>query len=77
MPRRSIIGIAAASSSLAAARIVWVCCGRLRHRVRPSGSREVAEAQPQRDRAADPPGCAQPAGEPVDEADEDDVERLP
>ena len=50
---------------------------RLRQSVRSSRSREVAEAQPKRDRAAGPPGCPQPAGEPVDESDEDGVEGDP
>ena len=47
---------------------------RLVERVRPRRAREVVEAQPQDDRAPDPPRRPQPARDPVDEPDQRRVE---
>ena len=69
-PARSISACAAASSARAVARIVERLRGRARQRVRARRPREVAEAQPQDDRAPDPPGRPHPPGDAVDERDE-------
>ena len=74
MPRFSISGIAAASSSRSAASTAPIRAVGPRQRVRAGGAREVAEAQPQGHRA---PGRAlgpHPPGHAVDEADQHGVE---
>ena len=48
---------------------------RVGQRVRPGGAREVAEAQPQDDGAADPAGGPHPPGDAVDERDQRGVDR--
>src|SRR5918996_2436843 len=51
-------------------------CRWLGQRVRARGPREVCEAQPQDDGAADPPGSPQSSGEAVDEGDDGRVEEF-
>ena len=48
--------------------------GRARERVRAGRAREVVEAQPQHDRAADAPRGSHPSGDALDEADRDGVD---
>ena len=68
-PRRSISGVAAASRPRAAARIASVCGGCVGQRVRPRRAREVAEAQPEHEGAADPSCGPHPPGDAIDEGD--------
>ena len=69
-PRRSISGIAAASSPRAVGEDRLRLRGRARQRVRAGRAREVVEAQPQHDGAADAAGGAHAARDAVDEPDE-------
>src|SRR5215211_7866246 len=69
MPRRSIIGVATASRSLASEDRVRVG-GRPQQRLGAGRTREVVEAEPQDDSPADSPRNPHPEGDAVDERDQ-------